>query len=118
MSLEAERLANYDQLLMVVSGLALVVSSLATILIRLLSSRFTAVEDSLKEMKAELVLLDKTVASGYVPRLEMDAQITRVLSMMREDRHEILAALKEIGSALSNTVKREECIRLHENGRT
>jgi hypothetical protein len=87
---------------------------LVTALVRLLMSRFKSVEDSIREMKAEIVLLDKTVAAGYVPRMELQGELTKVLDIMKEDRREILQALKDIGNALSNTVKREECIRLHE----
>lgn len=100
-------------LLIVISGLAFAVSTITSFLVKMLSSRFTKVESAVESIKSELILLDKTVAAGYVPRLEMQQEITKVLNAMRDDRLEILHALHEITIAMANTVKREECMRLH-----
>lgn len=108
--------AGYQLLLMIVSVLGVIVGTLASISIKLLSARFTKVETAVDKLTTELQSLDKTVSSSYVTRSEMQSENTKLMLEMREDRKEIIAALKEVTGSMGHFVKRDDCVRLHGNG--
>lgn len=104
---------QYELALMIISGLSLVVSVLVSVLVKLLSSRFTSLERTVSQIRVEVTEIDRLVVGEYVKRPELEKAIDRIVEAQREERRQVMELLESIRIGLSKKVDRDDCDRWH-----
>lgn len=104
---------RYELALIIISGLSLVVSVLVSVLVKLLSSRFTSLERMVNQMRIEVTEIDRLVVGEYVKRPELEKAIDRIVDAQRDERKQVMELLESIRLGLGKKVDRDDCDRWH-----